>query len=716
MESLISLHSGGVGILISASSDLMPSVLHWGQDMGPITADEAATLQRTSTWPPVSSTFDGSLQLGIIPEERWGWKGRPGLVGHRGGKDWSPTWHVTQVLLDGSPVDGFVAGEAGVIEYQAEAPAAGLAMTIWVEMLPMGLVRARASLTNLADDAFQLDELTIRFPVPSQARELMDFAGRWAVERVLQRQAFSVGAYRRENRHGRTGADSSYILSAGERGFGYQQGEIWATHVGWSGNHIQLAERDQLGAQVIGGGELLLAGEGRLAQGESYESPWVYFNYAHGLDAQAGRFHEFLRSLPVHPATDRPVTLNVWEAVYFDHDLERLTDLAQRAAELGVERYVLDDGWFGARRNDFAGLGDWVVSADVWPDGLHPLINEVKRLGMQFGLWFEPEMVNEDSDVARAHPQWIMQLPDRMPVEARHQQVLNLGIPEAYDHVFQQMTALFEEYAIDYVKWDHNRDLIDAGTMPDGQAGVAAQTRAFYRLLDELRSRFPSIEFESCSSGGARIDLGVMERAERVWVSDNIDPQDRQRMLWWTGQLLPPELMGNHVASGRSHVTGRWHDLNFRAATAVFGHFGIEWDLAQATEDELQQLSWWINWYKEHRTTLHTGRVVRLDIPDEGVYCKGVVSPDQAIFSIAQLEGTTCGTIGHLKLPGLEPEAHYRINVVDPQPSVEAIAQTPWINSPGDVVLTGEQLAAVGIQAPIMRPCTAVLLVLDRVR
>ncbi len=716
MESLISLHSGGVGILLSAGSEIMPSVVHWGQDIEPLTAEEAVTLQCTSTWPAVNNTFDGPLQLGIIPEERWGWKGRPGLVGHRFGKDWSPTWRVSQVLLDGKSVEGFVSAETGVVEYQAEAPTAGLAMSIWVEMLPMGLVRARASLTNLADDAFQLDELTIRFPVPAQARELMDFAGRWAVERAMQRQSFSVGSFRRENRHGRTGADSSYILSAGERGFGYQQGEIWATHVGWSGNHIQLAERDQLGAQVIGGGELLLAGEWRLTQGEGYESPWVYFNYAHGLDAQAGRFHEFLRSLPVHPATDRPVTLNVWEAVYFDHDLERLTDLAQRAARLGVERYVLDDGWFGARRNDFAGLGDWVVSADVWPDGLHPLINEVKRLGMQFGLWFEPEMVNMDSDLARAHPEWVLQLPDRMPVEARHQQVLNLGIPEAYDHVLQQMTALFEEYAIDYVKWDHNRDLIDAGTMPEGRAGVAAQTRAFYRLLDELRSRFPHIEFESCSSGGGRIDLGVLERAERVWVSDNIDPQDRQRMLWWTGQLLPLELMGSHVASGRSHVTGRWHDLNFRAATAVFGHFGIEWDLARATDEELEQLGWWIEWYKQHRTTLHTGRVVRVEMPDAGVYFKGVVSADQAIFSLAQLEGTSCANIGRLKLPGLEAEARYQVHVVDRQPLREANAQTPWITASDDVVLTGAQLAAVGLQAPVLRPCTAMLFVLDKLQ
>ena len=320
----------------------------------------------------------------------------------------------------------------------------------------------------------------------------MDFGGRWAAERMPQRRPFAMGAHRREGRHGRTGADAAFVLSLGEEGFGYQDGEIWACHVAWSGNHVHIAERDFVGTQLIGGGELLLPGEGRLAVGEGYTSPWVYFNHAIGLDAQADRFHRHLRSLPVHPGPERPVSLNVWEAVYFDHDPARLIDLAERAAALGVERYVLDDGWFGARRDDHAGLGDWVVSPEVWPDGLHPLVNRVTELGMQFGLWFEPEMVNLDSDVARAHPEWLMQLDDRLPLEGRFQQGLNLSIPGAYGHVLGQMSAILEEYAISYVKWDHNRDLNDAGTAPDGRPAVAAQTRAFCAVASRRSSSSPA--------------------------------------------------------------------------------------------------------------------------------------------------------------------------------------------------------------------------------
>ncbi len=714
MTSLISLRSAGVSLLIEVPEVGLPRVLHWGADVGPVTAADLAALARADVLPVASNVLDEPLRVAIVPEGRFGWLGTPGLIGSRGGRGWSPDWRVREVTLDGDPVDGFVDAEAGLVTFRAVSLDASLEMRLSVEMLPTGLVRARGEVTNDGASNYRVDEFTLRMPVPSQAREVLDFAGRWANERAPQRSTLGVGSHRREGRRGRTGADAAYILSLGEVGFSYDHGHLWAAHVAWSGNHVHIAERDTSGVQVIGGGELLLPGEGDLAHGESYATPWVYFNHADGLDAQAARFHAHLRSLPVHPDANRPVTLNVWEAVYFNHDAARLIDLAERAAALGVERYVLDDGWFGARRNDHAGLGDWVVSPDAWPDGLHPLVNRVKELGMQFGLWFEPEMVNMDSDVARAHPEWVMQPGGRLPVESRFQQVLNLSIPGAFDHVLGQMSEVLATYAIDYVKWDHNRDLVDSGTAPEGAPAVSAQTGAFYRLLDELRARFPHVEFESCSSGGARIDLGVLERAERVWVSDNIDPEERQRMLWWTGQLLPLELMGSHVASGRSHVTARWHDLNFRAATAVFGHLGIEWDLAEATAEELQQLGWWIDWYKTNRQTLLTGRLVRCGFADPEVYFKGVVTRDKAIFSLSMLKPTATISLGRLRFPGLDDDARYRVRTIDFQLIPPAL-RTPWPLDPEGVTATGRQLATVGLRAPLLQPSTAVLFELERV-
>jgi len=335
-------------------------------------------------------------------------------------------------------------------------------------------------------------------------------------------------------------------------------------------------------------------------------------------------------------------------------------------------------------------------------------------LGIQFGLWFEPEMVNVDSVLARAHPEWIMQPSGRLPIESRFQQVLNLSVDGAYQHVLGQMSSIFDEYAIDYVKWDHNRDLVDAGTAPHGRAAVHAQTVAFYRLLDELRDRYPHIEFESCSSGGARIDLEVLQRTERVWVSDNIDPEERQRMLLWTGQLLPPELMGSHIASGRSHTTGRWHDLDFRASTAVFGHLGIEWDLSIATDDETAGLGWWIDWYKRNRHVLLTGRVHRIDMPEPDVYFKGVVTRDKAIYSLSMLKVTDCISLGFLQFPGLEDDATYRVRMTERNPVAEQ-QRAPWQLQGVHVELSGRHLRTIGLRSPLLRPATAVLFELDRV-
>jgi alpha-galactosidase len=233
-------------------------------------------------------------------------------------------------------------------------------------MTGSGLVRQRATLANEdPDSVFSLDGVLLTLPVPTEATELLDFTGRHLRERIPQRQPFTVGTRLRDNRRGRTGADASIVLAAGSAGFGFATGEVWAVHVAWSGNHRTLAERTSTGVSLLGGGELLLAGEVRLAPGDTYRSPWLYGSYGHGLDELSARFHRYLRGRPHHPRSPRPVIVNTWEAVYFDHDLEKLTALADVAAHVGAERFVLDDGWFRHRRGETAGLGDWYVDETV---------------------------------------------------------------------------------------------------------------------------------------------------------------------------------------------------------------------------------------------------------------------------------------------------------------------------------------------------------------
>jgi alpha-galactosidase len=736
---VIVLRSEGVSLVLDVMRGQLPAIVHWGTDLGALELADVESLILSNIDPRGSNVVDEPIRLAILPEHWTGWVGRPGLSGSRAGRAWSPKFAATEVRVDGQPVmsTGHRATliNAGVVSVEVDAvdEVAQLELLIALELTPGGLIRARVDVINKGEDPYAVNDCVIAFPISQSAREILDFAGHWGKERVPQRRPLTVGVHLREGRKGRTGPDAATLLHVGVPGFSFAEGEIWAVHTAWSGNHSHYAERVFTGLQVIGGGELLLPGEVILQSGETYATPWIYGAYGRGLDAVAGRFHRFLRSRESHPSATRPVTLNVWEAVYFNHDLDHLAELAEAAAAIGVERYVLDDGWFGARRNDRAGLGDWTVSPEVWPHGLHPLVDKVTGLGMEFGLWFEPEMINLDSNTAREHPEWIMATGDRLPVESRHQQVINLGIPECYAYVRDAIFDILAEYKISYVKWDHNRDLIDAGTQPDGRPGVHEQTLAFYRLVDEIKAAHPGLEIESCSSGGARVDLGVLERTDRIWVSDCIDPLERQQMNRWTSQLVPPELLGSHIASGRSHTTGRVHDLSFRAATAIFGHLGIEWDLAAATAHELADLREWISFYKANRWLLMGGDSVRVDFPDPTVVAYGILAPDRsnAIYAVAFIGRSEVQLAGRLRLPGLDPHRRYRVRpiVVGRPPS--GLSPPPWWGAitsefephgerralgwglPADggagLVLSGAALASTGVMAADMHPEHAIL-------
>jgi alpha-galactosidase len=736
---VIVLRSEGVSLVLDVMRGQLPAIVHWGADLGALELADVEALILSNIDPGGPNLIDEPVRLAILPEHWTGWVGRPGLSGSRAGRAWSPKFTATEVRVDGQPVIStehratlINAGLASV-EVEAVDEVAQLQLHITIELTAGGVIRARVDVINNGDDPYVVDDCVIAFPIPQSAREILDFAGHWGKERVPQRRPLNVGVHLREGRKGRTGPDAATLLHVGVPGFSFAEKEIWAVHTAWSGNHTHYAERVFTGLQVIGGGELLLPGEVILQSGQTYATPWIYGAYGRGLDAVARRFHRFLRARESHPAATRPVTLNVWEAVYFNHDLDHLAELAEAAAAIGVERYVLDDGWFGARRNDRAGLGDWTVSPEVWPHGLHPLVDKVTGLGMEFGLWFEPEMINLDSNTAREHPEWIMATGDRLPVESRHQQVINLGIPECYAYVRDAIFNILAEYKISYIKWDHNRDLIDAGTQPDGRPGVHEQTLAFYRLVDEIKAAHPGLEIESCSSGGARVDLGVLERTDRIWVSDCIDPLERQQMNCWTSQLVPPELLGSHIASGRSHTTGRVHDLSFRAAIAIFGHLGIEWDLAAATAQELADLREWISFYKANRRLLMGGDSVRVDFPDPTVVAYGILAPDRsnAIYTVAFIGRSEVRLPGRLRLPGLDPHRRYRVRPIvigrppsglNPPPWWGAITSEfePYVERralgwglPADggagLVLSGAALASTGVMAADMHPEHAIL-------
>ncbi|KRO42896.1 MAG: hypothetical protein ABR58_05415 [Acidimicrobium sp. BACL19 MAG-120924-bin39] len=477
MTRVVRLEHDDVCVVVDVSGGV-PAIMHWGAALGAVDTDTFAALTNR---PTTHGSLDVVPALQIVPQHSLGSLARPGLAGHRpGGRDWAPRFTTCSAQVTSHSIDTSSRDEV-----------ARLRLDTRIELTKSGALRVSAVVTNEGDSRYLLDALTVSLPVPAQAQDLITYSGRWARESTTHRHAMHHGAWTTENRTGRTSHEYPPMLWWCGTDAREWSGEVWGCHLEWSGNHALLAEVLPDGRRYAQLGELLLPGEVCLDPGTSYASPVVVGAYsAEGLTPASWVMHRAARSHSASAPKPRKVLLNTWEATYFDHDTKKLCALADAAAAIGVERFVLDDGWFGARRHDRAGLGDWVVSSEVYPAGLEPLINHVAALGMDFGIWVEPEMVNLDSDVLRAHPDWVLHAPDYEPVLARHQLVLDLTNDAAYAHVLGQLDALLRNHRIAFVKWDMNRPLIHA-TSADGAAGAHRQTMAFYRLVDELRASTP---------------------------------------------------------------------------------------------------------------------------------------------------------------------------------------------------------------------------------
>ncbi len=697
MSTTVHLRGASSDVVLDWSSGV-PAIVHWGAPLGDVDADAVVASQRR---PFTNGMLDVVAPISVVPEHGSGFPGRPGLAGNRpAGRAWSPRFAVDSVTT----VNG------GVVVRSVDA-VAELALTTTITL--DDVLQVHCEVTNLGASRYLLDALHPTIALPAHAGELLSFTGRWTRELHPVRTTWREGAHVWEDRSGRTSHEHPPFLVAGTPGFGEWTGEVWGVQLAWSGNHTVLAEVLPDSRRLVQLGELLHPGELVLEAGKSYRSPTVIGSYSStGLTPMSWGHHRFMRSLPASPRTARPVLLNTWEAVYFRHETARLQELATSAAELGIERFVLDDGWFGPRRDDRRGLGDWWVSPEVYPDGLGPLIDHVRGLGMEFGIWVEPEMVNPDSDLFRDHPDWALTTDGYDPVLGRNQLVLDLGRPDAFGHVLGLLDRLLADHDITFVKWDMNRQHTQ-GSGADGAAGSHAQTLALYSLLDELRRRHPSVEIESCASGGGRIDAEILRRTERVWTSDCNDALERQTIQRGASMFIPPEVMGAHIGPERSHTTGRRHTMAFRALTAMFGHLGVEADVTAMSDDDRAALAAAIAVHQRFRPLLHGGDVVRFDTapvgPESGdvvpaTFAHGVYAADrdEALVAFVQLRTAMSLIPPPLRLPGLDPDRTYRFEPVD-------LGSGPkW--DLGDLRLTGRQLAVHGIQPPRLWPESGVLL------
>ncbi|WP_350348276.1 alpha-galactosidase [Agromyces sp. G08B096] len=707
-DELVHLESGGVAVLIDASGPGLPSVLHWGAALGKLGEEAAAGLRAAVSRQTAPRTLDAAWNLSLSPLEGDGWSGRPGLQLRRDGVLLRPRWKLGEVRTSAT---GFAC--------TARDEASGLELDLVISIEAGGVVAVDHRLRHAGGEGrlpVEVEWVEATLPVPKSTDRLLTFDGRWSREKRPVTTAMPAGSIVRQSRRGRPGHDAPMLFAALEGEPRWRTGRVWAAHVAWSSDATYRLDHVTDSAILVGGGEVLRPGELVLAPGDEYAAPRVLFAYSDaGLDGVAAAFHDLLRARPGHPSSPRPFVLNTWEAVYFDHDPARVLALAERAASVGVERFVLDDGWFLGRRDDTTSLGDWIVDRSVWPDGLRPLADRVHELGMQFGLWFEPEMVSLDSEVARAHPEWLLHDPAHLRHDPglswRDQYVLDLADPGAYAHVLGQISGLVDDLGIDFIKWDHNRDLVD--TVHDGRPGVHAQMIAVYRLLDELRARHPRLEIESCSSGGARTDLGMLAHTDRVWASDSNDAVERQDIQRWTGLLLPPELVGAHVGPPTSHSSGRTLGLTYRMATSLLGSAGLEWNILDCDADELEAITRFTALYRELRPVTHRGRVVHPDLRDPAWRVTGFVADDAAVFVVATVASLEDARAERLRLPGLDPSRVYRVRVRRELGRAAHGGNTPEWYRTGDLDLPGAVLTEVGLQLPTLWPEQAFVLHLE---
>jgi alpha-galactosidase len=542
---------------------------------------------------------------------------------------------------------------------------AGLAITLHYRMRG-DVVERWTTLDNDGAEPLELlraDSATWTLP-DREDWQLSHVHGRWAAESRLVRSSLTYGEQVIGSRRGHTGHQHLPWLAL-DTDATEERGEVYGCALGWSGSwRIAVAQLPDARVQITGGAGYDDSGLLLLEAGESFTTPVFAGLWSEsGFGGASRTWHSYQRTYVIPDADqDRPVLYNSWEATQFDISEEQQETLAQRAAAVGVELFVVDDGWFGARTSDRAGLGDWTPNPDRFPAGLKPLADRVHALGMQFGIWVEPEMINPDSDLYRAHPEWVQYQEGRKRTEFRNQLVLNLAREDVQEYLWEQLDGLLSSAPIDYVKWDFNRCFTDAGWPGEAypQRLWVDHVRALYALLDRLREAHPGVAFESCSGGGGRIDLGIMSRTDQVWTSDNTDPLDRLAIQHGFSQIHPARVMAAWVTdSPNNQLNGRVSSLRFRFVSAMAGVLGVGGDLSEWTEAELAEAREWVALYKEIRPLVQHGDLHRLRPPTGGLSAVQYVRGDETVV-LALLQAQHYGEpVPALRLRGLDPTPSY---------------------------------------------------------
>ena len=645
---------------------------------------------------------DERVPPSVLPCSETGYAGAPlveiARAGHR-------------VALRAEPLR--VEGDDAETRFRLDDTTLGLSIRSLWRARSSGVIEIDTRVIHEGDDPLQvLSCASLVLPLPRWVTHVTQYTGRWAAEMQATRSAISRSSrLHGETRGGRSGFSGGQWLIFEAPDTTEHHGSALAVHLAWSGDHTWTLDIDSDGVAVLSIGARARPGEITVSRDHPFVSPSAVLAVsAAGRAALRQMLHRHVidECLPqIFSRASRKVHLNTWEACGFDLSLPKLKTLAEQAAALGVERFILDDGWFAGRRNDRTSLGDWTPSIDIFPDGLDPLIRHVETLGMDFGLWIEPEMVSPESELHRLHPEWCLAIEGITRATQRHQLVLDLTQPAVVDHLYSTIDTLLRRYPIAALKWDHNRELFP---MPSGSIG---QTEALYRLLDRLRRSHPAVEIETCASGGGRVDYAMLSRCTRFWASDNNDPIERLRINRSWLQFLPLRTLGHHVGPSPNPITGRLLPMDFRAKVAMFGHMGVEADPSAMSEADRHTLKAHIAHYKAWREVIHRGALFELNSSEDGIGGWFVIEGDRGLALVAQTLFARHFETAPIRLHGLQAQRRYRVRLLEPWPELPArYLADPDLWREGRSI-TGAALAFSGISLPLRHPGTAWLIAVE---
>jgi alpha-galactosidase len=651
---------------------------------------------------PATFSPDEDLPLPLLPTGGLGWFGPSGLGLRRADG--------TGLIVQFSECT--LARKSDCLRARMADPDSGAACAIEFRLSEKGALRISTVLENTGPEPLHLDRLASAvLPLPSAMREIRSLRGVHAAESAECREPMPEHTWVRETRRGIAGHGGPPGFYAMADGATRDAGLVFALQLAWSGDSRLTIERSDEGGWIASAEAVLSPGEVVLAPGQRNKAPSVLLSISeNGANGAMAQQHAAVREIlrwPGGAMAPRPVHLNTWEAFYFAHDEARIGALAEAAAALGIERFVLDDGWFLGRRDDRRALGDWIPDPAIYPNGLGPLARKVQGLGMQFGLWVEPEMVSPNSDLYRAHPDWALAIPGRDRPTARHQLVLDMRREDVRDHLFDALDRLLCEAPIGYLKWDHNRDL--------APPGGASQVAGTYALLARLRAAHPEVEIESCAGGGGRCDAGITAYTHRFWTSDNLDAVSRVAIQRGFNAFLPPETMGAHVGASPAHATGRRQSLAFRAAVACMGHFGVELDPGKLGDSERAELADWIGFYKQWRDLIHASQV-RLGEGEDGLLWQAHGDERQWLLFLIRTSPPANRRAEPLSLPFLS-DGDWRVRLLRLSDPSRWLGRHPWTPELSDgVEIDGAWLRQAGLPLTPMAAESVAIFHLERTK